>query len=159
MNEYKRSENIHRVYAEKEGDYQFCFDNSFSTFNSKTIFFELIIETEGDAASRESLDYEGLSPEEVYEITVQEILDSVIKVKSFLIKARHYQDMLKSFEARDRNIAEENFFKVNIWSMIQIFLMLSVGTLQVFMVKSLFSVDGKSKKMWSNISKSFCRFS
>lgn len=158
VNDYKRSENINRIIAEKDGDYQFCFDNSFSTFNRKTIFFELIVETENSPESRESLDYEGLSPGEVYEVKVEEILDSVYKVKGQLVKARQFQDLLKSFEARDRNVVEENFFKVTVWSICQIILMLAVGALQVFMVRSLFDTGSKGHKIWYNFNKGFTRF-
>lgn len=47
ITEYKKSDNIHRFDAIVEGDYRFCFDNSFSSFNTKTVFFELIIEWDG----------------------------------------------------------------------------------------------------------------
>ncbi|XP_063705053.1 transmembrane emp24 domain-containing protein 5 [Culicoides brevitarsis] len=146
--DYKRSENIHRVDVKQDQLYRFCFDNTFSTFNRKTVFFELIIETEGDN-SRENFDYEGLNPEDVYEIKVQDIYDSVIKVKGYLTRAKQAQDMLSTYEARDRNIAEQNFHRVNIWSFVQILLMLAVGTLQVFMVRSLFDTDSKANKIWA----------
>uniref|UniRef100_A0A336K2L2 CSON013228 protein n=1 Tax=Culicoides sonorensis TaxID=179676 RepID=A0A336K2L2_CULSO len=149
--DYKRSENIHRINVKKDGSYRFCFDNGFSSFNRKTVFFELIIETEGEDQSRESFDYEGLSPEEVYDVKVQDIYDSVVKVKSFLQKAKQHQDMLSHFEARDRNVAEQNFHRVNIWSLVQIIVMIGVGALQVFMVRSLFDTDSKANKIWAKL--------
>lgn len=48
-----------------------------------------------------------------------------------LSKVRHIQDQLRAFEARDRNVAESNFTRVNSWSMVQIALMLIVGFIQV----------------------------
>lgn len=56
--------------------------------------------------------------------------------------------MLRSHEARDRNAAEENYFKVNAWSFFQIIVMVSVGFCQVVMVKSLFDTDSKAHKLW-----------
>lgn len=54
VTEYKKSDNIHRFDAIVDGDYRFCFDNSFSSFNAKTVFFELIIEWDGEhGAGRE----------------------------------------------------------------------------------------------------------
>lgn len=50
VTEYKKSDNIHRFDATFDGDYRFCFDNTFSSFNSKTVFFELILEWEGEQA-------------------------------------------------------------------------------------------------------------
>lgn len=48
VTEYKKSDNIHRFDAVVDGDYRYCFDNTFSSFNTKTVFFELIIEWDGD---------------------------------------------------------------------------------------------------------------
>lgn len=51
--DYKRSDNIHRISAHVEGDYGFCFDNAFSIYSGKTVFFELIVEyDENDKAER-----------------------------------------------------------------------------------------------------------
>lgn len=49
ITEYKKSDNIHRFDAIVDGDYRYCFDNSFSSFNAKTVFFELIIEWDGES--------------------------------------------------------------------------------------------------------------
>lgn len=39
VTEYKKSDSIHRFDVNVDGDYRFCFDNSFSSFNTKTVFF------------------------------------------------------------------------------------------------------------------------
>lgn len=151
--DFKKSENVHRVEVKVEGDYKFCFDNTFSSYNSKVVFFELIVENPnesgGDSGGDEdwnddiNADFlEGLTKEEVYDIRIQDIHDAVSKVRTQLTKVQHLQDLIRSFEARDRNVAEENFYKVNIWSIFQIFIMGFVGFIQVVMVKSLF--DEKS---------------
>lgn len=36
-----------RVEPTEEGDYEICFDNSFSRFSEKMVFFEIIIEGQG----------------------------------------------------------------------------------------------------------------
>lgn len=43
------------------------------------------------------------------------------------------QEQVRAWEARDRNIAESNFARVNHWSMLQIAVMLIVGVIQVSM--------------------------
>jgi protein ERP2 len=53
------------------------------------------------------------------------------RVRTHLIKVRHIQDTLRAFEARDRNIAESNYVRVNNWSITQIGVMLLVGLIQV----------------------------
>lgn len=46
-----------------EGDYEICFDNSFSRFSEKMVFFEIIIEGQGgDVVGDE--DWRGLEPDE-----------------------------------------------------------------------------------------------
>jgi len=39
---------VHRLKASETGDYSFCFDNSFSQFSKKTVFFELFIASPDD---------------------------------------------------------------------------------------------------------------
>jgi len=39
---------ICRLKASETGDYSFCFDNSFSQFSKKTVFFELYIASPDD---------------------------------------------------------------------------------------------------------------
>uniref|UniRef100_A0A182M7X7 Separase n=1 Tax=Anopheles culicifacies TaxID=139723 RepID=A0A182M7X7_9DIPT len=152
--DYKKSDNIHRFPVPYDGEYKFCFDNSFSRANSKTVFFELIIEREGEQeeANWSDIDLlEGLTPEEFYEMKVQDMEDAIKRVRNNLTKARQLQDLLRSHEARDRNVAEENYFKVNVWSFFQILVMVGVGTLQVFMVKSLFDVDSRAYKLLTKL--------
>ena len=66
-----------------------------------------------------------------------------------LDKARNLQTVLKMFEARDRNIVESNFDRVNFMSCVQLIIMLAVGLTQVIMIRHLFSdgsrVSGKLK--------------
>lgn len=154
ISDYKKSENIHRYDAEFDGDYRFCFDNSFSAFNRKTVFFEFIVEKDGeqnlgDSQWNESL--EGLTPEEYYEMKVQDVMDYIGRIRIQLNKARQIQDVLRSHEARDRNMAEANYKKVNVWSLFQICAMMCVGLLQVFLVRSIFDTNTRMSKLWQKV--------
>lgn len=150
--DYKKSENVHRHEARVEGDYRICFDNSFSTFNKKTVFFELAVENESDPQSNVwNEDFDGLTPEEFYDVKVKDIMEYISRIRANLNKARQVQDLIRSYEARDRNVAEENFLKVNAWSMFQICAMVAVGLLQVFMVRSIFETDSKLVKVWKKL--------
>lgn len=150
--DFKKSENGHRVEATLTGDYKFCFDNKFSSYNMKTVFFEIIVEGSEDETWGDNDvnldDFEGLTPDEMLDLRVQDIQDAIYKVRSNLNKVQHLQDTIKSHEARDRNIAEENFFKVNSWSMIQILVMFTVGLVQVVMLKSLFDNTSRAHNIW-----------
>lgn len=151
--DFKKPENNHRADAQMDGDYRFCFDNTFSSFNMKTIFFELIIESENESEWDSEENPEGLQPELVYELQLQDFEDILNEIRSHLKKARHFQDLIKSTEARDRNLAEENYFKVNTFSFFQLLLMLSVGIIQVVMVKSLFDDRAKVRQIWKTLDK------
>lgn len=133
-----------------------CFDNTISTFNRKTIFFELLQEDPDNPLSdgeTQFSDLEGLSPEEFYEMKVQDILDIIHVVRGHVTKARQLQDMLRSFEARDRNLAELTNSRVSLISVCIIFLMLVVGALQVYMIRNLFETNPKSRRVWEKIGK------
>lgn len=104
---------------------------------------------------------------------VQDILDVVHVVKTHLTKARQLQDMLRSFEvinccsilkrilsfpicssqARDRNLAELNCSRVSLLSILIVLTMISVGLLQVFMIRNLFETNPKGHKVWEKLSK------
>ncbi|XP_005189219.1 transmembrane emp24 domain-containing protein 5 [Musca domestica] len=154
VSDFKKPENIHRHDVQKEGDYRFCFDNTFSTFNRKTVFFELIVEKEGEQNLGDDQwndVFEGLTPEEFYEMKVQDIMDYIGRIRMQMTKARQIQDMLRSHEARDRNLAESNFIKVNTWSLFQICAMIAVGLLQVFLVRSIFDTNTRMSKLWQRM--------
>lgn len=68
-----------RHTAQEDGDHKFCWDNSFSSYNSKTVFFELLLESENDHEEWNWDEDIGLTPEDVYEIKVQDIQVSLFK--------------------------------------------------------------------------------
>ncbi|XP_069694045.1 transmembrane emp24 domain-containing protein 5 [Periplaneta americana] len=147
----KKPESVHRVQLSEDGDYRMCWDNTFSHFNSKTVFFEIIVEDADDDKDPWDIDfenYDGLSPEELYDIKIQDIQDVIGRVRTNLVKIRHLQDTLRAFEARDRNTAEGNFVRVNYWSMVQIAIMIVVGLVQVVMLRSLFDDRSHIHRIW-----------
>lgn len=75
------------------GEVKICFDNTISTFNRKTVFFELLQEDpeNSDNGDTQFSDLEGLSPEEFYEMKVQDILDIIHVVRAHTTKARQIQ--------------------------------------------------------------------
>lgn len=74
---------------------------------------------------------------------LQKLLDNV---NNNLDKARSDQQVLRNFEARDRNTQENNFQRVNFLSGVQVFIMLSVALTQVLLIRSLFD-DRKKVQM------------
>jgi p24 family protein gamma-2 len=82
---------------------------------------------------------------------VQDILDSIHLVRGHITKARQLQDVLRSFEARDRNLAEMNCSRVSLFSILIVLTMCSVGFLQVFMIRNLFETNPKGRKVWEKL--------
>jgi p24 family protein gamma-2 len=62
-----------RHTAQEEGDHKFCWDNTFSSYNSKTVFFELLLENENDHEEWNWDEEIGLTSEDIYEMKVQDI--------------------------------------------------------------------------------------
>lgn len=160
--ESRKSDSSHRIKATEEGDYKVCFDNSFSMFNTKTVFFELATATEesdengGDGGDSWEDDggkafYDGLRLDEVYDIQVQDIKDSVAKVRGQLNRAQQFQDQLRAFEARDRHVAESNYTLVNFWSLCHMVAMVATGLIQVVMVRSLFDEKSVVRRIWKQV--------
>ena len=73
----------------------------------------------------------------------QDVLDMV---KQRLDKTQQSQKILRTIEARDRKTAEMNFERINFWSCVHMVVMITVGLIQVFLVRSLFEDKSMSSK-------------
>ena len=139
VSDYKKAENSHRHDATEDGDYKVCWDNSISRFNSKTVFFELLIEP--DVLGQDKIDSQ---------TDVDDLSQSIVRVHGHLSTVRQMQDIMRAHEARDRNFVESNFELVNLWSIIQVIVMVLVGGLQVYLVRSLFDDKNRVHQIWKS---------
>ncbi|XP_045176412.2 transmembrane emp24 domain-containing protein 5-like [Mercenaria mercenaria] len=142
ISEHRKTDNFHRVEIPQAGDMKVCLDNTFSHFANKIVFFELISDDEvnlGDEDEKEP-DWDSAKEEirELMDMTIEDLKDMLDKMGQNLDKSRNLQTVLKMYEARDRNIVESNFDRVNFFSCVQLAIMLSVGLVQVFLIRSLF---------------------
>lgn len=71
--------------------------------------------------------------------------DTINNVKSRLGKSVQIQTLLRAFEARDRNIQESNYDRVNFWSIVNLVVMMMVSAVQVYLVRSLFEDKRKNR--------------
>jgi len=62
---------IYRLKASETGDYSFCFDNSFSQFSKKTIFFDLYVAGDDDDDDDDAL-FAGLPDDTDYDIKLDD---------------------------------------------------------------------------------------
>lgn len=139
----RKSDGVHTVETE-DGDYMICFDNTFSAVSEKMIFFELILDNM--EANEEPDDWkEYVHGSDSLDMKLEDIMDTINNVKSRLGKSVQIQTLLRAFEARDRNLQESNFDRVNFWSMVNLIVMTVVSALQVFLLRSLFDDKRKTR--------------
>ncbi|XP_067394561.1 transmembrane emp24 domain-containing protein 5 [Emydura macquarii macquarii] len=140
----RKSDGVHTVETE-DGDYMFCFDNTFSTISEKVIFFELILDNMGEGGQEQEDWKKYITGSDLLDMKLEDILESINSVKARLSKSLQIQTLLRAFEARDRNIQESNYNRVNFWSMVNLGVMVVVSAVQVYMLKSLFEDKRKSR--------------
>ncbi|XP_004066369.1 transmembrane emp24 domain-containing protein 1 [Oryzias latipes] len=137
--ESRRSDGVHVVEPTEGGDYQICFDNSFSRFSEKMVFFEILTEAPGgDAGGDEEWPMLDEPDGSLLEYKLEDIRDSMDAVYRRLDRSRQMQTVLRAFEARDRNLLEDNLWRVSFWSCASVLVMLCVALTQVYTVRKLF---------------------
>ncbi|XP_054707857.1 transmembrane emp24 domain-containing protein 5-like [Uloborus diversus] len=149
ISDFKQSDATHRHDVKEEGDYKFCFDNRYSSFFKKTVYFEVYVDSEDYDEKWDDIDF---MPELLYNDTMDQLKISIAKLKEDLNKIKHHQDQLKAIESRDRNIQEHNFTRINQFSIFIIVVMVVVGAIQVVMVRSLFEEHSKLHKVFKMLS-------
>ncbi|XP_066547987.1 transmembrane emp24 domain-containing protein 5 [Amia ocellicauda] len=143
--DHRKSDGVHTVETE-DGDYMFCFDNSFSALSEKIIFFELILDNMDGEDTSDPEDWkEYVHGIDLLDMKLEDIMDSINSVKARLSKSAQIQTLLRAFEARDRNLQESNYERVNAWSLAGVLVMATVSALQVYLLRSLFDDRRKSR--------------
>lgn len=144
LSETRQSDGVHTVET-VDGDYQFCFDNTFSRLSEKVIFFELILDHMNEEGNNQEDWKNYVVGADLLDMKLEDILETINSVKGRLGKSLQIQTLLKAFEARDRNIQESNYDRVTFWSMVNLLVMVVVSVIQVYLLKSLFEDKRKSK--------------
>ncbi|GAB1605098.1 transmembrane emp24 domain-containing protein 1-like [Argonauta hians] len=145
--EDRKSESSHKLDVQMTGTYKICFDNTFSRFFRKVVYFDIVTENEEeDETGNWTFSQEDAA--ELMDVKLEDFKSIVTRVKENLERSHQVQNYLKMFEARDRNIQESNFERVNWWSGFQLFLMMSVALTQVIMIRSLFDDHSRLHKVF-----------
>lgn len=126
------------VEPTEDGDYQICFDNSFSRFSEKSVFFEIIYESPVGDGDDEWAGLDGEPEGSLLEYKLDDIRETMISVHQRLERSRQMQTVLRAFEARDRNLLESNLWRVSFWSCASMLVMMGVALTQVYTVRKLF---------------------
>ncbi|XP_028817572.1 transmembrane emp24 domain-containing protein 5 [Denticeps clupeoides] len=135
--DHRKSDGVHTVETE-DGDYMFCFDNTFSTVSEKIVFFELILDNMDDGQSEPEDWKEFVHGTDMLDMKMEDLMDTINSVKARLGKSLQIQAVLRAFEARDRNLQESNYERVNMWSFTNMVVMVIVSGVQVYLLRSLF---------------------
>ncbi|XP_069023921.1 transmembrane emp24 domain-containing protein 1b [Embiotoca jacksoni] len=137
--ESRRSDGVHVVEPTEDGDYEICFDNSFSRFSEKMVFFEIIIEGQGGDTGGDEEWMGMVEPDgSQLDYKLEDIRESMDSLHRRLERSRQMQTVLRAFEARDRNLLEDNLWRVSFWSCASVLVMLCVALTQVYTVRKLF---------------------
>lgn len=75
--------------------------------------------------------------------------ESIESVHRHLERSRQMQTVLRAFEARDRNLLEDNQWRVSFWSCTSLVVMLTVAFTQVYTVRRLFD-DKRKVRSWEH---------
>ena len=131
--------------TDENGEYRICFDNSYSRFASKQVHFYMgVLENEEfvdpnfniePVLNAPKLDQDQLGELDEKLGTFRETFH---RVYNNLERAQTHMTAFKIFELADRELMEQSFERVNFYSVFSIILMLVVGAIQTFMIRSLF---------------------
>jgi len=143
---FKKSTGNYRFSAPVDGDYSFCFDNNYVSYAEKMIFFDVLTDEQGPEGSLEQPEQKQRDMIEQYvNMTVEQVKSSLDRIRAHLDRSEQAQRLFAALELRDRSIAEDNFTRVNFWSVVFLVVMVVVAVIQVVMIRSLFA-DKSSRR-------------
>ncbi|CAM5999969.1 unnamed protein product [Sphagnum balticum] len=128
------------------GHYSFCFDNSYSTDVKHVSFFLTTGNDYQDPVFQQQARSKELARDELGEelnAKVDAFKQQLDKMYENFENVQTIQRLYNHYELMDRETAEMNFTRVNIWSTVSILMMLIASLVQVYLIKSLF--EDKSK--------------
>jgi protein ERP2 len=147
ITDLKKDLGQHKFKTDETGEHRFCFDNSFSRFAQKQVFFYMYSPdyfADPDFPMTDlQIKASQVDPTAELDTTIQAFNERFTHVQDNLEHAQRLQAQFKMYEHIDRFIMENNYASVNFWSIVNICLMIGVGMIQVVMIRSLF--EDKSK--------------
>ncbi|XP_076803098.1 transmembrane emp24 domain-containing protein 7-like [Clavelina lepadiformis] len=126
--EKRKQFDVYEWDAQKDGPYKICFGNEFSTISHKIVYFDLTVGNEAlllDTMDRST----ALTQMESYCVTIHDRLKEVFNLQT------HF----RLREAQGRVFAESLSTRVQVWSCIQLFIIITAMVGQVFILRSFFA--------------------
>ncbi|KAL2025094.1 hypothetical protein VTK56DRAFT_96 [Thermocarpiscus australiensis] len=116
--------------AREVGEYKFCFNNEMSTYTEKFVDFEIAVENEARVTLPAK---QGTSPEQTSALE-----ESLFKISGQLSTITRNQKYFRTRENRNFSTVRSTEKRIINFSLIQIFLVVCMGALQVFIVRFFF---------------------
>ena len=149
LTDVKKQSGQYHFKTEEDGEYRFCFDNSFSRFASKQVFFYVatndpfvdplfprdITNFDVDKFARDQFNE--------METKIEVVRESFNRLSQKFEHMQRLQNQFRNYELIDRSFMENNFERVNFWSILNIVIMVMVAFVQVYMIRSLFEDRSK----------------
>jgi len=129
------------------GDYEICFNNRYSMYESKKLMWE--VDVEGDEQDDENEVMKAAINRTMEEFSEESkvILKTITKVRHNMARGRHQQYWIKSKSSKDSERMETLQGMVDTWSLIYTSLLVTVMVGQVFVLRSFFNEKPTSSKL------------
>jgi len=127
--EKKKQYDSHTFTASTPGSYEVCYSNEFSSYSHKTIYFDWAVGAEKPLFPNMADKSVALTMMETSAVQVHDSLNVIID----------YQTHHRLREARARSIAESLFERVTYWSLGQTVLIVTMGIVQVTVLRNFFA--------------------
>ncbi|KAI6236120.1 hypothetical protein M3Y95_00123900 [Aphelenchoides besseyi] len=143
VQDHMKTDANHKIPLKGLGDYQLCFDNTFSYQTRKVVFFEVFLtDSDGnmddvDLSQFANNDSNFAKRLEEIGITLIEFHAASNRIKNSLNKIEYYQSTLRSFEHRDKVIMAANLSRVSFYSLLTTAVLLIVAVLQVYTIRTM----------------------
>merc|ERR1719300_651055 len=142
--EHRNGENFHEYAGGKilPGAYKFCFDNKFSTFSTKLVYFEVdvVSQKNENRDTNEKFDEDKELELAKYQVTAGEIVTKLFYMKEKMLKAANLQTHMTLSHGRDMNLLDKNTRRIDNTSLVLFVLIVLAGYLQAYMIKQMFTV-------------------
>ncbi|KAG7243472.1 hypothetical protein INR49_011028 [Caranx melampygus] len=151
VSDFRQSDGIHVIFSPHsvevtaDGDYRLCFDNSFSKLSEKMVFFEVIIYSQGSTVRVQDDWADMVTKENSTVYKLGDIKARMEFVYQQLERTQKIQASLRASEARDRYLLEDNLWRVSFWSCLNLLVMLTVASMQIYTLQRLFDDTKKTR--------------
>ena len=144
--EYRRGENTHEYAGGKLpngigiGDYKICFDNKFSVYSLKVIYFTVeIVNDETKEVEMVFNDVEHFNLEQ-YQMTAEEVGMQLYNINQKVRKASNLQTHMLISHSKDVNMVDRNIRRIDSMSLVLVVLIVLAGVLQAYLIKQMFNI-------------------